>query len=95
MHGRSSAFLLAVLEVQGTSYPVSLRNISQSGALVEAEAGFVLGTAVTFRRSFVAQPGRIVWRRTGRFGLVFEEPIAVEDVERIRRRIPAKVASSS
>ena len=93
LYGRSSAFLLAFVELEGVSYPVSLRNLSQGGALVEAEAGFLLETAVTFRRLCVAQPARIVWHRAGRFGLVFDEPLASEDVEQIRRRVAAKIVT--
>ena len=95
LYGRSSAFLLAFVELEGVAYPVSLRNISQGGALVEAEAGFLLETAVTFRRFCVARPAGIVWQRAGRFGLVFDEPLASEDVEKIRRRVATKVVPTT
>jgi hypothetical protein len=86
---RLNAFLLAFLQGDGEAHPVCLRNISQTGALVEAEAGFALGAQVTFRRSFAVLPARIVWARAGRFGLLFERPISAEDVTALSRRIVA------
>ena len=86
---RLNAFLLAFLQGDGEAHPVCLRNISETGALVEAEAGFALGAKVTFRRSFAVLPARIVWARAGRFGLLFERPISAEDVTALSRRIVA------
>ena len=89
---RVNAFLLAFIEAGGAAVPVRLRNISSSGALIEAEAGFVLGAKVLFRRAFAALPAEIVWARGGRFGLLFEADIAEEDVVALSRRIVAPAA---
>lgn len=89
---RANAFLLAFVEADGAALPVCLRNISSTGALIEAEAGFVLGAKVLFRRAFAALPAQIVWARGGRFGLLFENPIAEEDVVALSRRIVAPAA---
>lgn len=84
---RISAFLLAFLEKDGGTWPVCLRNLSTHGCLIESEAGFVLGSRVTFRRAFAALPGEIVWRRGGRFGLVFDEKLSEEEVATLAKRI--------
>ena len=86
---RLSAFLLAFLEDGRNAHPVCLRNISETGALVEAEAGFALGARVVFRRSFAVLPAQIVWARGGRFGLLFDHAISPEDVTALSRRIVA------
>lgn len=86
---RLNAFLLAFVEVDGTAFPVCLRNISQTGALVEAEAGFALGRKVLFRRAYAAVEAEIVWARGGRFGLLFDRPMSEEDVKALSRRIVA------
>ncbi len=87
---RASAFLLAFLEVEGTAFPVCLRNLSTAGALVEAEAGFPIGARVTFRRAFAAVPAKVVWSRGGRFGIAFDQRLAQDDVISLSRRIAAK-----
>lgn len=86
---RANAFLLAFVEAGGAAIPVRLRNISSTGALIEAEAGFALGATVLFRRAFAALPAQVVWARGGRFGLLFGRPIAEEDVIALSRRILA------
>lgn len=86
---RLNSFLLAFLQGDGEPHPVCLRNISETGALVEAEAGFALGEQVTFRRAFAVLPARIVWARAGRYGLLFERAISAEDVVALSRRIVA------
>ena len=86
---RLNAFLLAFLEDGRNAHPVCLRNISETGALVEAEAGFALGAKVVFRRSFAVLPAQIVWARGGRFGLLFDYAISSEDVTALSRRIVA------
>ena len=87
---RSSAFLLAFIESEGGAWPVCLRNLSTTGALIESEAGFVLGSKVVFRRSFAAVPAEIVWRRGGRFGLTFERELDPQEVAALARRIPKR-----
>jgi hypothetical protein len=87
---RSSAFLLAFIETDGGAWPVCLRNISTTGALIESEAGFVLGSKVVFRRAFAAVPAEIVWRRSGRFGLTFDSELAEEEVSALARRITGR-----
>jgi len=84
---RISAFLLAFIEKDGGTWPVCLRNLSTEGALVESEAGFVLGSKVLFRRAFAAVPAQIVWRRGGRFGLVFDETLGEDEVATLAKRI--------
>ncbi len=84
---RISAFLLAFVEVDGNAWPVCLRNLSAAGALVEAEAGFAVGSNVLFRRAFAAVPAKVVWAKGGRFGLAFHQLITANDVSALSRRI--------
>lgn len=87
---RFSAFLLAVIEMEGGACPGRLRNISSAGALVEAEAGFPIGSRVLFRRAFAALHAKVIWARNGRFGLAFEQRLSDEDVAALSRRIVPK-----
>ena len=87
---RISAFLMAFVEVNGSAWPVCMRNISTAGALLEGEAGFPVGSKLLFRRAFAAVHGTVVWSRGGRFGLAFDRPLADEDVAALSRRIVPK-----
>ncbi len=87
---RFSAILLAFVEAEGTAYPACLRNISSAGALVEAEAGFPIGSKVLFRRAFAAVAAEVVWARGGRFGLAFERRLTSDEVAALSRRIVPK-----
>ena len=87
---RTNAFLLAFVETDGHAWPVALRNLSSKGALIEAEAGFVIGSHILFRRAFAAVPANVVWRLGGRFGIRFKQELAAEEVAALSRRIEHK-----
>jgi hypothetical protein len=87
---RTNAFLLAFVESDGHAWPVALRNMSSKGALIEAEAGFIIGSQIVFRRSFAAIESTVVWRRGGRFGIRFEQELNAEEVTALSRRIEQK-----
>src|SRR4028119_1428075 len=87
---RSSAFLLAFIESEGGAWPVCMRNLSTTGALIESEAGFVLGSRVVFRRAFAAVPAEIVWRRGGRFGLTSNTALEPGEGRALARRIATR-----
>lgn len=83
---RSPVLLAATLEVAGAPVPVKLRNLSEQGALVEADRLPLAGSTTYFGRNDLRLKGRVVWVE-GRFaGIAFDTPLKTEDV---LRNIPA------
>lgn len=72
---RSNVLLKATLEVPGASLPVVLKNLSQEGALIQAEDIPAEGTRVLFHRQGLSVPSRIAWSHCGVAGIEFEYPL--------------------
>jgi PilZ domain len=72
---RSKVLLSATLEWQGCTLTVTLRNLSELGALVEAGGQVVPGCRVIFRRKDLHVEGRIAWVRGTLAGIAFEQPL--------------------
>ena len=82
---RSPVLLIAKIEVGGDLVPVTLRNLSSQGALIEGAQLPRDGTVVVFRRSDLALRSEIVWTE-GRFaGVRFERPL---DRDELLRQVP-------
>jgi hypothetical protein len=79
---RSNVLLAATIEVGGGSLPVKLRNLSEQGALIQAERPPVEGSEVLFRRNDLAVPGRIAWVDGHYAGVAFASPLQQQDVLR-------------
>lgn len=79
---RANVLLAATLDVSGTSLPVKLRNLSEQGALIQAERLPVEGSEVLFRRNDLAVPGRIAWVDGHHAGVAFAVPLHAQDVLR-------------
>ena len=75
---RASLYLSAALVVEGTSHPVTLRDISAGGAKVHTELTVPVGTPVELRRGELRSIGRVVWRSAEHMGIRFETPVAVD-----------------
>ena len=83
---RSPVLLAATVEVAGQTVPVKLRNLSEEGALVEADRLPLEGSTTFFERNELRLRGRVVWVQ-GRFaGVAFDEPLKPEQV---LRNVPA------
>lgn len=72
---RSNVLLKATLELPGESLVVVLRNLSQEGALVQAEGLPEAGTRVLFHRQGLSVPSRVAWSHCNHAGLEFEFPL--------------------
>ena len=70
-------FLVATLTAEETSAAVRVRNLSPTGALVEAPALPCVGSAVVLRRGALEAVGRVAWAGAGRAGLSFTTPVTV------------------
>lgn len=79
---RSPVFLAATLEVAGASTPVKLRNLSEQGALIEAEKLPVEGSSAVFVRNDLRLKSRLVWVQGCYAGVAFDEPLQPEQVLR-------------
>lgn len=77
---RNNIFVVAVLFADGQpGMPVRVRDVSGSGAQVEAANLPPLGTRVTLVRGDRSVAGRIAWNRSGRAGLSLVGPVHVPD----------------
>lgn len=79
---RSNVMLKATLEVPGASLEVVLRNLSENGALVQAERLPLPSTRVLFHRQGLSVPGRVAWSHCGFAGLEFDFPLYPRELMR-------------
>jgi len=76
---RSHLFVAATLYSDAGSAAVRIRNMSQSGALIETPVIPDPGTAVVLKRGSLQAPGRIAWRVEGKAGIAFSGRVNVGD----------------
>lgn len=76
---RSNVFVSAALYSDGGSAPAMIRNLSESGALVEGPVLPPPGTQVRLRRGSFEVTGVVVWQNSRRVGLKFDSSISVDD----------------
>jgi hypothetical protein len=77
---RSNIFVMAALYASGRSVaPVRVRNLSRTGALIEAVDLPEPGTHVRLGRGSLTASGTIIWLNRGKGGLQFDRPVAVAD----------------
>ncbi|MDQ3143787.1 MAG: PilZ domain-containing protein [Pseudomonadota bacterium] len=76
---RTNMFIAAVLHAAGGSCPVRIRNLSRSGALVEAAVLPPPGSAIALVRGAFRVTGTIVWNVGPRCGLRLDAAIIVAD----------------
>lgn len=77
---RSLVLLAAKVRIAGVAKDVRLRNLSQNGALLEADDLPKVGCDVVFERGETIVPARVAWAAGGRFGIEFLEPIEESEV---------------
>lgn len=88
---RSLVLLAARIHVDGETTNVLLRNLSQNGALLEADAVPPVDTRLKFERGVTVAEARVAWASVGRFGIEFLTPIhASEVLVHLGRPKPAK-----
>jgi hypothetical protein len=76
---RTNLFLAAVLRGPKYSAPVKLRNMSSTGALVEAAAIPPVKSEVRLVRGSLMVPASVVWSTEGRCGLRFSSLVSVQE----------------
>lgn len=76
---RSHLFVAATLYSDAGSAPVRIRNMSQSGGLIEASAIPDPGAAVILRRGSLQTAGHIAWKVEGKAGIAFSTRVNVGD----------------
>ena len=76
---RSNLFLSASIEAGGTHAPVRIRNLSETGALLEGAAFPAVGTMLTLSRQEVAVVAEVMWSNPPRCGVHFQGKVTVAD----------------
>lgn len=79
LEARSNIFVMAALYVGSGSTPVRIRNMSRSGALVEAASLPVAGTKVRLARGSTSVTGEIMWVDRQKAGVRFDSPTSPND----------------
>ena len=79
---RSPVFLKASIEVDGNPVPVTLRNLSEQGALIEGDCLPPAGTDTRFHRNNLRVKGCIAWVHDRFAGIAFDQELKREDVLR-------------
>lgn len=88
---RSLVLLAAKIHVGGMTTSVLLRNLSQNGALLEADVVPPVDTKLTFERGATMAEARVAWASIRRFGIEFLTPIHESEVLiHVGRPKPAK-----
>jgi len=85
---RSPVLLSATIEVDGAPVTVKLRNLSEQGALIEADPDRLPpeDTPTKFQRHGLARSGRVVWVQGKYAGVAFNRPLRPEE---LLRQIPS------
>jgi hypothetical protein len=84
---RSPVLLSATIYVGGVPVAVNLRNLSEQGALIEADRLPVEGSETIFERKDLRLKSRVVWVQGKYAGVAFDVPLNREEV---LRHVPAR-----
>ena len=76
---RKNLMLAASIESAGMRVPVRIRNLSESGAMLDGAALPEAGAAVMLLRADIQVAAIVVWRETGRCGIRFDNIAASVD----------------
>jgi hypothetical protein len=76
---RTHLFVAATLYAKAGSAPVNVRNMSQSGALIEGAVLPDRGSDIVLRRGHLQAAGRIAWRFDNRAGVKLDASVHVTD----------------
>ena len=76
---RKNLLLSATIEAGALKADVRIRNLSESGAMIEGAALPDVGSPLTLRRSEIEIGALVVWRATGRCGIRFDGIASVEE----------------
>ena len=76
---RKNLMLSASIESETLDAPVRIRNLSETGAMIDGAALPVVGSRVVLHRAELSAAATVVWREGGRCGLRFEQVAASVD----------------
>ncbi len=85
-HRRSNVFLTASLEAGGVSQPVTLRNLSHDGALVQGAELPAEGDTIVFQRKGLSVRGHVAWKHAEFAGIAFHSSLSPAE---LLRNVPA------
>lgn len=74
--------LAATVEVAGTPVSVKLRNLSEEGALIEADRLPLEGSTTVFQRNDLRRKSRVVWVQGRYAGVAFDGPLNPDELLR-------------
>jgi hypothetical protein len=77
---RARVLLSATVATADGELAGRLRDISRTGAVIEAAFAPPIGTVVLFRSGSIDVEAEILWSRDGRFGIRFAEPLSETDL---------------
>ena len=86
---RKNLLLAASIEAGSLSAPVRIRNLSETGALIDGAALPDVGTELTLRRLEIEIGATVMWRTGGRCGIRFTGNVSVGDWVIGKRRASA------
>jgi hypothetical protein len=86
---RKNLLLAASIEAGALSAPVRIRNLSETGALIDGAALPDVGTELTLRRLEIEIGATVMWRTGGRCGIRFAGNVSVDDWVIGKRRTSA------
>ena len=94
---RTHLFVAATLYADSASAPVHIRNMSPTGALIEAGELPDVGTGISLSRGHLHATGQIAWRAGRRAGVRFDTMVTVPDwmarqVSAAQQRVDALLA---
>jgi hypothetical protein len=92
---RSPVLLGATVEIDGSQVPVKLRNLSETGALIEGDRLPPEGDEICFRRGNLQLKSCVVWVEGKFAGLRFATPLKREDLLRYIPQATAKARVQS
>jgi hypothetical protein len=76
---RKNVLLSATVEAGALRVPVRIRNLSESGAMLDGAALPHLGAVLTLRRLQVEIGGTVMWCESGRCDVLFDGKVSVDD----------------
>ena len=82
---RAKLLMAACIQQGGRRLPVTLRDLSATGALVESDHCPETGSRVVFHKNELAVPGRIAWSKDRRAGIAFDASL---DPDAVLRHLP-------
>src|SRR3569623_1895528 len=86
---RKNLLLAANVDVGSFSAPVRIRNLSETGALIDGTALPEVGAALPLRRLEIEVGATVVRRLAGRCGIRLAGKVSVDDRAIGKRRMPA------